>query len=103
MQSKEETSNETVRKRMKVMCDTNDGFIISEKDLELRGSGDFFGTMQHGLPEFKIANLFEDMKILKLAQAVAIDIIEKDPKLEKEENSKFKELIKDKFTKRIEI
>ena len=43
------------------------------------------------------------MKILKLAQAVAIDIIEKDPKLEKEENSKFKELIKDKFTKRIEI
>mgnify|MGYP001852367919 FL=1 len=100
---KYEGKGETVRKRMKVMCDTNDGFIISEKDLELRGSGDFFGTLQHGIPEFKIANLFEDMKILKLAQAVAIDIIEKDPKLEKEENSKFKELIKDKFTKRIEI
>ena len=100
---KYEGKGETVRKRMKVMCDTNDGFIISEKDLELRGSGDFFGTLQHGIPEFKIANLFEDMKILKLAQVVAIDIIEKDPKLEKEENSKFKELIKDKFTKRIEI
>ncbi len=100
---KYEGKGETVRKRMKVMCNTNDGFIISEKDLELRGSGDFFGTLQHGMPEFKIANLFEDMKILKLAQAVAIDIIEKDPKLEKEENAKFKELIKDKFTKRIEI
>ena len=74
---KYEGKGETVRKRMKVMCDTNDGFIISEKDLELRGSGDFFGTMQHGLPEFKIANLFEDMNILKVAQEAAIKIIDK--------------------------
>lgn len=100
---KYEGKGETVRKRMKVMCDTNDGFIISEKDLELRGSGDFFGTMQHGLPEFKIANLFEDMNILKVAQEAAIQIIDKDPKLEKEENMRLKRLIKDKFTKRIEI
>ncbi len=100
---KYEGKGETVRKRMKVMCDTNDGFIISEKDLELRGSGDFFGTMQHGLPEFKIANLFEDMNILKVAQEAAIKIIDKDPKLEKEENVRLKRLIRDKFTKRIEI
>ncbi len=100
---KYEGKGETVRKRMKVMCDTNDGFIISEKDLELRGSGDFFGTMQHGLPEFKIANLFEDMNILKVAQEVAIKIIDKDPKLEKKENARLKALIRDKFTKRIEI
>ena len=100
---KYEGKGETVRKRMKVMCDTNDGFIISEKDLELRGAGDFFGTMQHGLPEFKIANLFEDMNILKLAQEAAIRIIENDPKLEKTENARLKALIKDKFTKRIEI
>ncbi len=100
---KYEGKGETVRKRMKVMCDTNDGFIISEKDLELRGSGDFFGTMQHGLPEFKIANLFEDMNILKVAQETAIKIINRDPKLQQEENIKLKELVKDKFTKRIEI
>ena len=100
---KYEGKGETVRKRMKVMCDTNDGFIISEKDLELRGLGDFFGTMQHGLPEFKIANLFEDMNILKLAQEAAVRIIENDPKLEKIENARLKTLIKDKFTKRIEI
>ena len=96
-------NGETVRQRMKVMCETNDGFIISEKDLELRGSGDFFGTMQHGLPEFKIANLFEDMKILQLVQSVAIKIIAEDPKLEKEENKLLKDSIKDKFMKRIEI
>ena len=85
------------------MCSTNDGFVISEKDLELRGSGDFFGTMQHGLPEFKIANLFEDMPILKLAQSVAIKILQEDPKLALEKNRLLKELIKDKFMKRIEI
>ena len=98
-----EGKSDNVRKRMKVMCDTNDGFIISEKDLELRGSGDFFGTMQHGLPEFKIANLFEDVGILKLVQSVATKILLDDPKLEKQENKLLKELIKDKFTKRIEI
>ena len=100
---KYEGKSETVRKRMKVMCETNDGFVISEKDLELRGSGDFFGTMQHGLPEFKIANLFEDMKVLKLVQSVAMKILSEDPKLEQEKNKLLKELIQDKFTKRIEI
>lgn len=100
---KYEGKSETVRKRMQVMCDTNDGFVISEKDLELRGSGDFFGTMQHGLPEFKIANLFEDMPILKSAQSVAMRVLDSDQKLEKEENRLLKQLVKDKFMKRIEL
>ena len=98
-----EGKSENVRKRMKVMCETNDGFVISEKDLELRGAGDFFGTMQHGLPEFKIANLFEDIETLKMVQSVAIKILSDDPKLEKNENKLLKELIKEKFMKRIEI
>lgn len=100
---KYEGKSETIRKRMKVMCDTNDGFIISEKDLELRGAGDFFGTMQHGIPEFKIANLFEDMQTLKIVQNLAMKIISDDPKLEKEENRLLRRLIEDKFVKRIEI
>ena len=100
---KYEGSSETIRQRMKVMCDTNDGFIISEKDLELRGTGDFFGTEQHGLPAFKIANLFEDMPALKVAQELAIKIINNDPKLDKEENKLLKNIVKDKFSSRIEI
>ena len=88
---------------MKVMCQTNDGFIISEKDLELRGSGDFFGTEQHGLPEFKIANLFEDMAVLKKVQGLALKIMEDDPLLEKEKNAKLNDLVKEKFSSRIEI
>ena len=100
---KYEGNSETIRERMKVMVDTNDGFVISEKDLELRGSGDFFGTEQHGLPAFKVANLFTDMPILKAVQSLAIKILSEDPKLEKEENKPLKNLIKDKFKERIEI
>ena len=96
-------NGKTIRERMQVMCSTNDGFVISQKDLELRGSGDFFGTMQHGIPEFKIANLFEDMPTLKAVQNVAMKIILDDPKLEKEKNRLLYNLIKDKFLKRIEI
>ena len=100
---KYEGNSETIRERMKVMVDTNDGFVISEKDLELRGSGDFFGTEQHGLPAFKVANLFTDMPILKAVQSLAIKILSEDPRLEKEENKPLKNLIKDKFKERIEI
>ena len=100
---KYEGNSETIRQRMKVMCDTNDGFIISEKDLELRGSGDFFGTEQHGLPEFKIANLFEDIAVLKKVQRLALKIMEDDPLLEKEKNAKLNNLVKEKFSSRIEI
>lgn len=88
---------------MKIMCKTNNGFIISEKDLELRGSGEFFGTKQHGLPEFKIANLFEDIEILKGVQGVAIKIMNDDPNLTKEKNIELKKQIENKFKDRIEI
>ena len=85
------------------MCQTNNGFVISEKDLELRGSGEFFGTKQHGLPEFKIANLFEDIDILKKVQNVAIKIMDDDPDLAKENNLELKKQIENKFKNRIEI
>lgn len=100
---KYEGKGKNTRERMKIMTQTNDGFVISQKDLELRGSGDFFGTNQHGIPDFKIANLFTDIDILKLAQEAAIKIVNDDEKLEKPENLLLKELVKDKFTDRIEI
>ncbi len=88
---------------MKVMTDTNDGFVISEKDMELRGTGEFFGTRQHGIPEFKIANLFEDIVTLKSVQAIANKIIEDDPKLEKDKNKLLRNIVDEKFGNRIEI
>lgn len=68
--------------RMRIMQSSTDGFVISEKDLELRGPGEFFGTRQHGLPDLKIANLFRDLNILKVAQAEAQLIIDNNPRLD---------------------
>ena len=96
-------SSPEAKQRMEIMQKTNDGFLIAEKDLELRGTGEFFGTKQHGIPEFKIANLFEDMEILKCIQSVALKIQNEDPNLEKEKNERLRNLIKNKFDKRIEI
>jgi ATP-dependent DNA helicase RecG len=56
------------RERMRVMCETTDGFELSQRDLELRGPGDFFGTKQSGLPEFKVADLVSDYKALEVAR-----------------------------------
>ena len=100
---KYDSKSDVVRQRMKTMQETNDGFVIAEKDLELRGSGEFFGTRQHGLPELKIANLFEDMPTLKMVQSLAIKIEQEDPKLELEKNKPLKELVGKKFTDRIEM
>ena len=85
-----EGKTEVCRERMKIMQKTNDGFLISEKDLELRGPGEFFGTRQHGIPELKIANLYRDIDILKKAQEAALKLIGEDKNLEKEENSGLK-------------
>ncbi|MCR4718285.1 MAG: DNA helicase RecG, partial [Firmicutes bacterium] len=80
-----ESDSELTKKRMKTMCESNDGFYISEQDLKQRGPGDFFGTRQHGLPEMRIANLFKDSEILVLADSAVSDILEKSAEITKDE------------------
>jgi ATP-dependent DNA helicase RecG len=66
--------------RLKTMVRTQDGFEIAERDLELRGPGEFFGTRQAGMPGFRVANLLRDRQLLDLARAEANKIVEqKDP------------------------
>lgn len=72
------STGEVTAARMQIMKESTNGFLIAEKDLELRGPGDFFGTQQHGLPQFRVANLYEDMDILKEAQSAAQGVM-RDP------------------------
>lgn len=92
-----ETKNKVALERLKTMCSTNDGFVISEKDLSLRGPGDFFGTRQHGLPEMKIANLYKDIDILKLVQQASTELYRHDPELELPCNAALRKKIEDIF------
>ncbi|AEM78867.1 ATP-dependent DNA helicase RecG [Thermoanaerobacter wiegelii] len=76
------SNSDIAKKRLGVLAQTSDGFKIAEKDLEIRGPGEFLGLRQHGLPEFKIANIFEDIDVLKRVQKDVEELLEKDPKLE---------------------
>lgn len=69
-------SQET-RERLSIMTETNDGFVIAEKDLQLRGPGEFLGTRQSGLPDLIISDIVRDAKILEMARNEAIDFVKK--------------------------
>ncbi|AZU61485.1 ATP-dependent DNA helicase RecG [Neobacillus mesonae] len=68
--------SETGQERMRIMTETNDGFVLSEKDLELRGPGDFFGKKQSGIPEFKVADMVHDYRALETARNDAAVLIQ---------------------------
>ena len=76
-----DTANDNAVERLKMMTKTQSGFEVAEKDLAMRGPGDFFGDRQHGLPPIRIADLCTDMSILLQAQSSAMDLIRKDPDL----------------------
>jgi len=89
--------SEISRERLEIMKSTNDGFKIAEKDLSMRGPGDFFGSRQHGLPELHIANFATDMLVLNQAQKAASDVLKKDPELKSPQNKDLAEQIKRMF------
>ncbi|HKC37356.1 MAG TPA: ATP-dependent DNA helicase RecG [Chitinophagaceae bacterium] len=78
------------RERMKIMTSTNNGFIIAEKDLDMRGPGDIEGTRQSGVLNFKLASIVQDRPILEVARRFAEDIIETDPELSSAEDLRIK-------------
>ena len=87
--------SEVARRRLNILCETNDGFAIAQEDLKLRGPGDFFGNRQHGLPAFRIANLAEDMELLYMAQEEANSLLERDGELIDPENAQLKQRVSD--------
>jgi len=78
------------RKRIKTMVETNDGFKISEVDMQLRGPGDILGTQQSGVVDFKKLDLVTDGKIIKISKETVEHILEKDPLLSHPDHSSMK-------------
>ena len=72
-----DAATDNAKLRMEIMTSTTDGFLLSERDLEMRGPGDFFGVRQSGLPQFKVADITEDYRILEVARLEAIERYEK--------------------------
>ena len=77
--------------------DTDDGFVIAEEDLRLRGPGEFFGTRQHGMPELMIGNVVDDYDLLRLARQEAFQWIEKDPALAGPESQRIRRALVKRF------
>jgi ATP-dependent DNA helicase RecG len=87
---------------MKKMAETTDGFEIAEADLKLRGPGDFLGTKQSGLPDFRYADIVEDRWILEQAKESAGRILREDPDLQRAEQSSLLKVFKPYFKERAE-
>lgn len=85
-----DASTEESQKRLRTLAETNDGFIIAEEDLKLRGPGEFYGTRQSGMPALKIANVFRDIAILETARKEAFELVDRDPALSRPEHGLLK-------------
>ncbi|MCP5464385.1 MAG: ATP-dependent DNA helicase RecG [Deltaproteobacteria bacterium] len=95
--------SEESRFRLKVMEDTNDGFVIAEEDLKLRGPGEFLGTKQSGVPDFRLAQLVKDGHLLKAAKKRAEIILEQDPELQDPKHQKLKAIMMERWGKRLDL
>lgn len=91
------------RKRLKVMEKTTDGFAVAEEDLAIRGPGDFLGTRQSGLPDFRIASIIRDARILNDAKEDAFALAARDPLLEKPEHAILKETLIAKWQGKLDL
>ncbi len=95
--------SENARKRLRMMEQTNDGFRIAEADLEIRGPGDLMGIRQSGFPDFRVANILRDGKLLNDARTEAFMLVEKDPRLERPEHAALREVLLRKWEERLEL
>ena len=91
------------RKRLKVMEKTTDGFVLAEEDLAIRGPGDFLGTRQSGLPDFRVASIIRDARILNDAKEDAFGLADRDPLLDKPEHAILKETLFDKWKGKLDL
>jgi ATP-dependent DNA helicase RecG len=95
--------SDDARHRLAVMEQTTDGFKIAEEDFNIRGPGEFLGTRQSGLPDFRVANILRDVKVLHEARRAAFEMIERDPDLSGEEHRFIRKVLADRWKGRLEL
>ena len=95
--------SDDARRRLAVMEQTTDGFKIAEEDFNIRGPGEFLGTRQSGLPDFRVANILRDVKVLHEARRAAFELIERDPDLIAEEHQLMKKVLAERWKGRLEL
>jgi len=94
---------EEAEERLKIFRDTSDGFAVARADLRIRGQGDLFGARQHGSPELRFADLLEDEDLLIQAQAVARDLVSRDPELALPEHEAVKAQLEARYRDRLDM
>jgi len=98
-----ELRQEKNRERLEFFAQTSDGFLLAEKDLELRGPGELFGTQQHGIPPFRIADLIRDRDLLIQAKKAADEMLAADPGLNRDEHSKLRKQVLNRYGSVLEL
>jgi ATP-dependent DNA helicase RecG len=95
--------SDNASKRLSIMEQTNDGFAIAEEDFNIRGPGEFLGTRQSGLPDFRVAHIGRDIKILQQARNAAFSLAKQDPRLEHAEHQALKKILAKRWKGRLEL
>ncbi|MCK4851181.1 MAG: DNA helicase RecG, partial [Phycisphaerae bacterium] len=96
-------TTDDAQRRLDIFAATSDGFRIAEEDLRIRGPGEFFGTRQHGLPQLRVADIIEDMDLLRLARKDAFEIIADDPRLSHPDHQVLKSALQSQFAQSLEL
>jgi len=97
------SETDVARERVKIMCESSDGFHIAEEDLKLRGPGEIFGTRQHGLPEMHISDIVKHADVLEKARTAAAEVISDDPSLKAEKHRELRRRVEKMFGNEIKL
>jgi ATP-dependent DNA helicase RecG len=92
-----------VKERLEALVRSNDGFVIAEEDLRIRGPGEFFGFRQWGMPEFHVANVVRDGDLLQQARLEAFSLVQQDPQLSATAHQRIKETMLRKWGKKLDL
>jgi ATP-dependent DNA helicase RecG len=95
--------SEDAKQRLQVLTESHNGFVIAERDLEIRGPGEFMGTRQSGLPELRVAHLIRDQRVLAEARREAFALVTQDPHLASPEHAMLRRALIERWQQKFEL